>query len=59
MKKKPKEKHPELLDEALLPIIDSGELLKELYEERRRDDAILERHLRHHLEGCNYKKEKT
>ncbi|MFA5868899.1 MAG: hypothetical protein WC941_04290 [Candidatus Bathyarchaeia archaeon] len=59
MKKKPKEKHPELLDEAVISIPDSDELLKELYEERRRDDAILERTLQRYLEDCKCKKEKA
>jgi hypothetical protein len=59
MKKKPKEKHPELLEAARRPIPNSDDLLKELYEERRRDDAILERHLQHYLEDYKCKKEKT
>ena len=41
-----REKRPDLLEAACKPIPNGDKLLQELYEERRKDDAILERHVR-------------
>ena len=41
-----REKRPDLLDEACKPIPNSDRLVQDLYNERRKDDEILERHVR-------------